>query len=1107
MTRVIGLALLRPRVTLVVWLIATAALGLVGTGMKAGLRQSTLDLPGTPSSKAMGLLADRFGQSVTIPVLLTGEQSEVRRQGKALVEILRRRPATRVLSPFEAGAGPLRPRPGVAMIVVAVDRPLDQAVDEVAPALRQSVDEHIRPPLHAAVTGMPVIAADLKHDSFAAVDSGERIALVALILVLLLVFRTPGAALIPAGFGIATVLSGYGVITLLTHVVKLDVVAGTLTTMMGLALGVDYSLLLVSRFREELAHGRAVPDAARTAGQTAGRTVLFAGGALSVAMVVALLLAPGDLLLSAATGVLVTTLLSMLAAATAVPALLNVLGTGIERWALPGRRDGRGVAGLAAVLLRRPRIVAGLLLIALIALATPTTGLQTGPPDVGQLAANSRALRDFKTVKQIMGPGWASSFEIAVATRRGTITDAPHLRAIDRFQAHVADDHDVAVVIGPGELSKRLGDLRGARGQLRRAQRDAIAGRRGALHLQRGLQRASSGVSQLRQGLSSAASGANRLASGSGRGADGARRVHAALAQAAAGARQLRAGLRAARSGTTRLRHGASRAAAGQHRLARALRTLDRRVAASVPDARRLADGLQAGADDLGRLREPAQITQTQVQQALDDVKAMTVGKADPRYVRTLLALSKASAAASGRDPITGARLDPRYDGLAAAMNTATDGAHQAADGASRLADGTTALAGALTRIRAGADRLDAGLGSLDDGAARLERGLHALDAGGGHLAGGLSALRDGTDRLAAGLARLDYGARRLSSGLDHGAGKTAQLRSGLDRAEHGTQRFADRLDSGPSKRVRVLQERSPGFLSSGYLGLAAIDGAGQNARTAATFAVNLDRGGNAGRILVIPRSGPTDAKTDQLRQRLQRSAGVLAARSGMLTGVGGTAALLSDYATVTSSSLLVLIATLAAISYVLLLIIVRSVLLALIAVALNLLTVGVCFGLLALLFQGSAPLGGPGYIDAVAISAIYTVIFGLSIDYEVFLLTRMRESWLATGDGEAAILYGLDRTARVVTGAASIMVAVFLAFSNAPVANVRQFGVGLAIAVTLDATVIRLGILPALMKLAGRWCWWMPGWLDRALPHLDPDGADNAADGREPLRPSHLAA
>jgi RND superfamily putative drug exporter len=122
----------------------------------------------------------------------------------------------------------------------------------------------------------------------------------------------------------------------------------------------------------------------------------------------------------------------------------------------------------------------------------------------------------------------------------------------------------------------------------------------------------------------------------------------------------------------------------------------------------------------------------------------------------------------------------------------------------------------------------------------------------------------------------------------------------------------------------------------------------------------------------------------------------------------------------------------------------------------------------------------------------IFGVIFGLSIDYAVFLLMRMRESYDQDGDHKKAISFGLEKTARVITGAALIMMAVFVVFAGAPIATVSQLGIGLTVAVLLDATVVRIVLLPALMLLLGDRVWWLPKWMDRVLPRLNVEGEES---------------
>jgi putative drug exporter of the RND superfamily len=172
---------------------------------------------------------------------------------------------------------------------------------------------------------------------------------------------------------------------------------------------------------------------------------------------------------------------------------------------------------------------------------------------------------------------------------------------------------------------------------------------------------------------------------------------------------------------------------------------------------------------------------------------------------------------------------------------------------------------------------------------------------------------------------------------------------------------------------------------------------------------------------------------------------------------------------------------------------ILRSLLLPAIAVVLNLITVGMGFGILVLLFAvGDDPLlGGAGSLDVIAVAAIFAITFALAIDYQVFLLTRIREEFVRTQSNDAAIEFGISKTAAVVTGAALIMIAVFSAFALSDFVTMKMFGIGLAASVLIDATLIRLVLLPALMRLFGLNTWWIPDWLDSRLPLVDITGAE----------------
>jgi len=168
-----------------------------------------------------------------------------------------------------------------------------------------------------------------------------------------------------------------------------------------------------------------------------------------------------------------------------------------------------------------------------------------------------------------------------------------------------------------------------------------------------------------------------------------------------------------------------------------------------------------------------------------------------------------------------------------------------------------------------------------------------------------------------------------------------------------------------------------------------------------------------------------------------------------------------------------------------------KSLLVPLKAVLVNLLSVGAAYGVLVAVFQwGWLGLVQPGPIEAWVPMMLFAIVFGLSIDYEVFLLSRIRERYLATGDNSLAVADGLARTARVISAAAAIMVCVFVAFALSTDRALQMLGLGLAVAIAADATIVRLVLVPATMELAGTWNWWMPSWLARVLPGGPGDAA-----------------
>jgi uncharacterized membrane protein YdfJ with MMPL/SSD domain len=664
---------------LAAWGTVMALLAGAGGALGGALDPATLETPGTSSSRAAELAERHFGETEPVSILLSGAPGRIRDGVRRVTKRLRLEPDLRLLSPLDRqrGAGDLAPRPGVALVAVGIAADRGDAVRDRADDVARLVDAAAPPGIERRVIGPGIVGREIADTALAAVARAELVAAPLLLVILLLVFRSLVAAAVPLLFGASTVLASTGGVALLAQVTSINAFASTMAGMMGLALGVDYSLLLVSRFREELAGGASSAQAAARTARRAGRTVVFAGVALSAAMLAATLLAPGGVLLSAMAGVLIAAIVSAAGARLALPAVLELLGERVNSLKLPSTL---GVKRIGALdwLSRRPVLAAAGAVVLLAGAAVPASGLEIGPPDVSQLRAGNSVRKDVDALRERAGEGWA----------------------------------------GPLVL-----------------------------------------------------------------------------------------------------------------------------VAAGDPSRVRLATG---------QLAREAERT--------------------PGAIATWTA--------------------PSPDGEAVQLN-------------------------------------------------------------------------------------------------------------------------------------------------------------------------------------VIPEGGPNAASTRTLRDHfLQLESGPVL--RGLEVGVGGQPSEFDDFRSELGGRFALLVVGVALTTTLVLLPILRSLPLALATAVLNLLAVGAALGLLTLLVEKVGLLHGPGWMDGVSLVTIYAVLFGLSIDYQMFVLSRIHEEH-ELGAGPAAVRVGLAQTAGIVTGAAAIMIAVFGAFGLADLVSSRQLGVGLAIAIFIDATIVRIMLLPAIVRLLGDRAWWLP--------------------------------
>ncbi|MGA8117949.1 MAG: MMPL family transporter [Actinocatenispora sp.] len=259
--------------------------------------------------------------------------------------------------------------------------------------------------------------------------------------------------------------------------------------------------------------------------------------------------------------------------------------------------------------------------------------------------------------------------------------------------------------------------------------------------------------------------------------------------------------------------------------------------------------------------------------------------------------------------------------------------------------------------------------------------------------------------------------------------------------------------------------------------------------------APSVNKAGDTAVLTVVPTTAPQDEATTQLVDRLRSGA---LAGTGLTTYLTGTTPGNVDFTARISQRMPWLIGAVVALAFILLTIAFRSLLIPAKAAVLNILSVGASYGVIVAVFQWQWGSGLVGVHESVPIPAfvpmlMFAIVFGLSMDYEVFLLSRVREAYLRTGHPHRSVAIGIGSSARVITTAAAIMIVVFISFVLDTDASIKMFAVGMAAAVLIDASVVRMVLVPALLSLFGRRAWWLPRWLDRVLPHVELEGSSGA--------------
>lgn len=1060
-----------PRKVLVAWLLVMGLLSLQGIGLQNKLSTQPVYIDGTASQRAHSIIANQFGGEDTLVVMLRGPLRPLERQGANLAHRLDTLPNTLVISPWSGGGAikGLRPRPGVAALLISVDHRTGEASTAV-PDLKRAVRETIAGPVQTSLAGGPAIVDSLRGSVETAADTGEKLAIPVLLIVLLFVCRSLIGAAMPVVVGGAVVAASKGVLDLLHGFVTIDPLAIGVAAMLGLALGVDYSLLIISRYRQETGDAGDVASAVQRTVTTTGRSVIPAGCGLVLAMLVPVLMLPGTVG-SVAIAVSTVAVLSMLSAIFVSPALLMLLGSRLDRWSLPPRRD-EGVTVMRWsrwVSSRLPFALAILFLLVLCAGWAFTLNVRSG--SIQQLPPNDPGRLQQEEIQRSLGPGWLGPLEVVMNGRDEPVTTPARLHALADFQRRVESDPGVEAMAGFTSFARATNQLGGVEKSLASQQK-------GLDRLSRGVARTHKGATSMTEGFLAAANGADRLGSAVGASQAGSSKLAAGLERSSRGSQRLSGGLERADDGSDKVANAASKASAGASKLARKVAHARERAGETTSSARVLKNALHEGEQALTGVKAPLATTEAQLLAAWQALQQMSSGRTDPQYRAALEAVTAAILELTGAPPGSEEGSEGAV-GVGTGVNRAQDqfglGLYLAGEIGKRGRQSQRSVA-VLARSSM---RLDQGLRRLRQGSRKVSDGIGRAAGGSEELTPGLQLLTHGAAQLSGGLGQIESGTGRLASGLGGGAHESRLLAGGLGRIHRGVER---QQRDGAGSQAGRLRKQSPGLFRSGYFYLASLDGAAPHRRDQAGLLVNLNRGGTAARMLVIPNSDPSTSAAEDTTRRIRGDAERLARETNSEVVVGGWGPGLTDINTTLEDKGPITRLVLSLVTILIILLVTRSLALALIAALLNLLTVSATFGLLALLFDSSL-LGGPGYVDSSMIAASVTIVFGLAIDYEIFVFARIREEYLRTGSTAEAIDNGLGRTAHVITGAALIMCAVFIAFSISSLAPIRNLGVGLAIATVIDALIIRFVLLPAAMRALDERSWWLPAWLDTLLP------------------------
>lgn len=968
---------------LTAWILAALVAGTT-VFLVGAQTDNDLDLPGTDSQTATDVLAARFPpqQNGTSPIvfyvpsggLLSGDQKTAVHD--AVKGMRQTEHVYSVLNPISSkgqAAGLVSADKSTAYAPVLMD--IDSG--EVDEELAQAVLDAAREPAEAAGVTVEAGGAIGSRLSIPETESSEIVGLAAAMVILTIVLGSLIAMGLPIVVAIVALSVALSLIGLMGHLFGVPSIAPTVATMIGLGVGIDYALFLVTRHQTELAKGVPMHESIAEAVATSGSAIVFAGGTVVVAL---LCLAVADIPLVTAIGLAaaVAVVVAVLASVTLLPALLSIVGNGIHKLAIPAalRHEASSEASgfwhtWSNAVTTHPWLAIGASLAILAPLIVPVFSLQLGQEDISVAPTSTTERRAYDLVEQGLGVGYNGPLLIASTLH-------PAARPSQEFQQkyHKAKSLQRQLKKEQKYLRQQKKKLQGQQAQLQ-AEGDQLQAQADVLKTQQAELLAQQAALQAQ---------ANELKTEQG---------------------QLEA---------------------QQRGLEAEKRSLTNQGLALARQAKRVALAL-------GVVRAREDLLKRRIQHATN-----------PNRIDRL------------KERL--ARVQAREDLL---LKKAQQIRKQAEH-----------LAAQAERLQRQADHLQAEAASLQQQATALEQSKLALESQ-------AAALTSQADALKAQQADLQRQANQLQRQADALKMQKQRAERQKSKAESLQKQLTRQLtQAGGDKRATDPRIVS---LQGTLLGTPGV---------VALTPPQVSTKGDALVLNAVPATAPASDETAALVVTLRVDVLPQSKSQGLVSHVGGYTASYVDLASKIADRLPIVVLTVLALSFLLLLLAFRSLLIPLQAAVTNLLSVAASFGVLTAVFQwgwGLSLVGLDAPSGSVPIASyvplmMFAVLFGLSMDYEVFLVSHIiaaRERGISARD---SVIDGLSGSARVISGAALIMICVFGSFILNGDPTVKQFGVGLSVAVLLAAALV-LVLAPALLGLLGRRTWWLPNWLEKILPDL----------------------